>query len=1046
MAGLLDAFISTLRRLLITETPQEEDFQLFEAITLNGERHTLLKCPRRLPSRLAPRDGSFTSTDVFNILMADVSGSMSGDWPHVVTGWQESIKDKLSGHTKIFVFESKVTFVRDGTDLTQEDFKSGRTDLTSALRTVRQEVDKCTEQYVRIFIVTDGAHCEGEPYPETEINQMKAPQGKTVDVFLLGIGCSFPVKYSIDMRSLMHNGSANLPTLFWAKETKDIEEQMIAIGKGLSSGLVTLSLNHNSYKLPGLDKATTIHLGEWSYFPESPEDLPVLTVKVGQENPKLICSKVEKISMTLLLNEIFRQWNSVLIQQHRKKLFVPSEIFDLMDSLFKNLMNEINSEIVEGNSVKLRLKKKMAKNYEVEYATLMNTSKTVIGIEGKYRDEMELAENILRSTVTTRKYDTKNLKMKGHGQEDYDADMKAFCQLYQKVKKRILELPNPTPEECCRITMSSTLQDMQDPDFHLLFEENKFDFLKCFTMTGIPVYAPVRDASQINPWTLGIKHILVTPFTILSQRAIEAYADSGDNLGVENKDVILQKDDEKSRFNAIIPVVPAHAASVLKPLVRSNLYAMLATFCILKNPHIVDHNAHIAALGCAWVKSVVQYPPKDRPEYITDRLKNIISTASLYMARARIVCYVNALKNNPQQALMTESIDTFDDHTLKCESLIKPLFFLYLEKEKFTKLELENILILLLAEFIGRCLSNYLPTENDDKGTTTPFTDFFAEDLNDPEKKKSLLEKHCQALIDEFQLAHGNLVDKFFTLDDLQASIKQHVVKRVAALANTLMEDITIKVNMKKVKKLKNFGSCGDVKFTSFHSWAQEMGIAEESIQKATNPSQVLVYVSEALEYPSSKDRRSRDLATSEQAFIIVKERVTRENVKKIKGVLLTEVEEFAVKKWQEAYSILHTPLVMPLTREQVIEAARSKGIEVTKETFSKVYRYNADLKLLRNACQIPGCPHYLVPHRNFNQHLAVERTRRDFPHSLHLISHQFSDLGIEAVVQEVTTGTHTGRQNRPKPPVPEASSLNPLMVELDTLLQEYKKNHTRER
>lgn len=51
------------------------------------------------------------------------------------------------------------------------------------------------------------------------------------------------------------------------------------------------------------------------------------------------------------------------------------------------------------------------------------------------------------------------------------------------------------------------------------------------------------------------------------------------------------------------------------------------------------------------------------------------------------------------------------------------------------------------------------------------------------------------------------------------------------------------------------------------------------------------------------------------------------------------QVEEFAVGAWKTAYRAAHTPLVMPMTRAQVVEAARARGIEVTEETFGSVYR-----------------------------------------------------------------------------------------------------------
>lgn len=1024
------------------DPPVEDEFQLYVATDTNNQHHCLLRAPRSLPQSLRPANSATQTQDAFNILMADCSGSMCSYWSPVVVGWQEHVKDKLSGRTKIFVFGSTVDFIRKGTDLNQSDNRSGTTDLTSALRVVRREVDSCSEQYVRVFIVTDGQHCHGDPQPDTEIDRMRPPKGKTVEVFLLGIGYYFPVNYSIDLHSRMHNGSANLPSLFWAKDIDEIVDQLMAVGAELSAGQVTLALNHQGHILPGLDKTETIHLGEWLYFVGPPEDLPSLTIKVDEEEPKPVSAEVQELSMRLLLDQVFRQWNSVFIQQHRRKEHVPHETFDLMDSLFKNIMNELNADVGDENNLKTRLNKKRVKSYEVAYKTLMNPSKTVIGVEGKYRNEIELAETILKSTVTTRKYDTKNLKLKGHGAEDYETDIKIFRELYEKAKQNILELPAPTPEECCRITMTSTLQDLQDEDFHLMFDESKFDLLKSFTMTGIPIYAPVRDSSQINPWTLGIKQILVTPFTVLSQRAIELYAESGDDsLGAENKDVLLQKDNVKTRFNAIIPIVPARAASVLKSLVRSNLYAMLATFCILKNPHIIDYNAHIAALGCAWVRSVSEFPVKGRPEFVCDRLKNIVATADLYMDREGITRYLNALINNPKQALMTESMDQFDGHTLKCESLIKPIFFLNQRKKKLRVTQIVTILRLVLTEFLGRCLSNYKADDVD----ASPFTDFFANEVNDPARKKAWLEKHCQNIIASFKSAHGELLEKFFAPHFLRDAIKEFIKKQLTSLAEQLSKDITIQINMGKVKSLRNNGSCGDIRWSNFRSWAQEMGLRYDKIEEAFSESQVLVYVVHALTIRNSKERLSKDLSGKEEALELVRKKVTMENTRTLRTTVMKVVEEFAVGEWHKAYTAAHTPLVMPMTRGQIIEAAQARGIEVTEETFGTVYRYDIRLRLLRNACQLPSCPHYLQSHNTFNQHIAIERQQANFPHALHVVTEQYSREGIERVVQEVVSSIHAGRQERPKPPALEPSSLDKLSKELNVLLQEYTKGETRE-
>lgn len=85
------------------EDNTEEDlgFQYFEVRELNGRAHTLLSVPKTLPAKLSSGNLACTS-NVLNILMADVSGSMMDCWKNIVAGWHDHIKSKLTG-TALFV-------------------------------------------------------------------------------------------------------------------------------------------------------------------------------------------------------------------------------------------------------------------------------------------------------------------------------------------------------------------------------------------------------------------------------------------------------------------------------------------------------------------------------------------------------------------------------------------------------------------------------------------------------------------------------------------------------------------------------------------------------------------------------------------------------------------------------------------------------------------------------------------------------------------------------------------------------------------------------
>ncbi|XP_064113887.1 uncharacterized protein LOC135220574 [Macrobrachium nipponense] len=1013
----------------------EADFQLYEVWESSGTRHSILKVPNSLPAHYGSEAAKATS-DVYNILMADISGSMYSFWPHIVTGWQASIKDKLTGRTEIYAFGDEIKLKRVGTELTESDFTSdGTNDLTGALRTVRHKVENCSESVVRVFIIADGAHDHGEPYPETEINQMKPLRGKTVSVYILGLGYDFPVQHSIDIRSRMHSGNANIPYLFWAKNDDDIEDQLAAIGSELDGSVVKLKLDLEGSVLPGLEKTSVIHLGEWLYFEATPEELPPVFLTVNDEPPRLLTLKASPVNVRLLLDGVFRQWNSLIIQQHRRKEHVPLETFDLMESCFKYFWDTLKKDIPDQMDIKSRITRKKVKATELEFRTLMNQSKSLIDLERKFKNELELAETILKSTVTNRKYDLRNLKLKGYSLDDFEEDMKSFREIFEEIKMDIMKLPTPQPEDCCCITITSTVGDLQDPDFHLVMEESKFDFLKSFTITGIPVYAPIRDSSQINPWTMVIKHILVTPFALLSHLVLEESAALDDgNLGKEDKEVTLQQDNEHSKFNAIIPVLPVEAAQVLKPIVLSNIYAMMSTFCIFKNPHIVDYSAHIAALGCAWIKTVTEFPINSRPEFARNRLENIVATAKLYMDRPSIKTYVRAMVSQPKQALMTESTELYDSRILKCESLVKPAFFAYLSKDMFSQQQLISFYKLLQLEFLGRCLSSY----DINNKAATPFTDFFCPQLSDKKEKTEWLQKHAKIIVEKFQETQGNLLERFFTLDELIPCVKKFVTKEVVTVVNNLLDHVSVKVNMEKVKRQKNPSSCGDILWSSLQAWALEMDIPADAIEECCSSFSVQVYVSESLQFRSSRKRLQREMPEVDDALKNIETKILQENGCVLRRVIFEEARNLAIKHWREAYLNAHRPLVMPLTKQEIMEAAQARGIQVTKETFDKVYRYNDNLQLLRNACQIQDCPHYLQPHNNFNQHLSIEREHGNFPHALHLVSREFCHGDVKGVIEKVVSGEHAGTRNRKSPILPELHSLDYLQDEIKELLKAY--------
>ena len=579
-------------------------------------------------------------------------------------------------------------------------------------------------------MITDGSHNCGGKDPQVEIDAMTIPGDKIVDVFLLGVGEKFPVQYSVNLRSRLHNGSSTCPTLFWSRLWSNIKEEVSNIAQEVRRGILKLQITPPAKILPLVkERKTVVSAGEYLYYNANPT-IARKKIKVTTFNNQIlpVNSEIKDADADLLFSKVYKQWNSLLLQRHRNKLTVPMTVLDLMEKAFAVLLE--GEQVLSRTNLKLRLQRKATKSLALEFAKMLKQTRKMIESENDYKDEIELAEAILQTTVQTR-FEARLLEIRGHGNDDWKRDVKEFRQKYLEMKENIVALPEPHPDECCRILMCSFISDIKDPDFTDLLKENKMDFLANLSVTGIPVHAPVKDSVQINPWTMYIKNICLSPFEVLSQRAMESSAAvMGLRPDSSDKEIQLQEDNPNSVFNAIVPILPKQYCQPLKKLIRTNVFSVASTFCILKNALIVDHNCHIAALGCVWMKTIQDHPIASRPEFIKKRIENIDATAKLYIDRKAISNYISALLKNPNLALMTESSDEFNGTILKCESLVKPCFFLHLAEEKIrthtSEIDFRKFVQMILIEFLGRCLSS--------NRSTTPYMDFLVADF--PEKRR----------------------------------------------------------------------------------------------------------------------------------------------------------------------------------------------------------------------------------------------------------------------------------------------------------------------
>jgi len=1000
-----------------------------------------------------------TKGSTLNIIMIDVSGSMSSVFPIIKAEWNNQISNKLDGETKLYTFGADIKFRRKEPIIETSDNDCSCTNLTGALRTIKQEVESSSNSHVRIFLMTDGQHnVMSEPDPLDVIQSMHAPTHKLVEVFLLGIGYEFPVNYSIDIRSHLHNGNANCPTIFWSKEKKEIPGVLAQILEEMQKSTVKLDLSLPAHTLPFVDDTKNHAFMEENllYDVEFEHIKKSLEIKTTHGTVIPITEKPTDASISFLVNSLFPQWNAILIQRHRNKLPVPMKVFDLMESSFKIEYEKLQSGKSSDDSIRTRLLKKDSKTLETRFRTLMNEGFKLISVESKFMSERAMAESILKTTVQS-KFDTKLLELRGHGETEWKKDSNEFKRVYQSLKEQISAFPDPSPEDCCRVLLCSFVSDLKDPEFESVLDVDKMEFLRCVSITGIPVFAPVKGYSQINPWTINIKSICTSPFEIVSQRAMESSLSvtEGTQPASEDKEVVLQADNPNSKFNVIVPIIPKEACNILQPLVNTNVFSVAATFCILKNPLVIDHNCHIAALACVWLKSITDYPPNNRPDFVKNRIADVESTANMYMDRSGLKNYTDALLNNPALAMMTESGEkTHNNASLKCESLVKPAFLLHLCREKLTLAVFKTVMQYLITEFLGRCIdfnNPYLQLEF-----------FFTH-----EEVKEILKKLTEDALGGLELEGDSLLKKCYALYEVELLIKKafkltsvedkkkdsmdveptetdakddEMEVEDSFKFDTKIEDI--KPNMKKVEAQSNKGSAGNVTLKVLKALAVDLNhscgfsLTEEELeQQLFSPDMITVYLQQAFTHIKSAERFSTSFLTPLEAKTKVHNRISRQLPFYFKKKVLPDINKDAVRLWRESYTACHKHLAEPLTREQMIAEAQQKGINVTEETFNKVYRYKPTTGLSRNCCQVRQCPHFLVPSRHFNCHLEEERKSiTNYPHTLHLVTS--SDKNRESCMSTITSGTAAGTKSRKHPPVP--SNEAPLSDFIDNLLQKY--------
>ena len=763
------------------------DAQLF---TL-GDAAAILQMPSVVPPELwSPR-----RHDTLNILMANTSSSlMETNWADIVRGWNWYIRPILLGRTDMYAFNGHdVLYLRSDPYLFDGDYHHSygdQHDATDALSVIGYVMNRTREQFVNVFFITDGFQRK-----KPDFRSLTPPPEKVCQAFIIGVGGDYPVSYGFQILSYLHNGSSYIRSHFRAKTREDIPQAMSNIAQSYVSagGQGMMILSTAGCLLPGMQTRRNFFVKEWVYFSHRPKIIMVANADYIGRLPL----EPYPISVRTLVEKVVPQWCGIIERFNGRRQTVPRDVVSLVELLLPKKNEEEEHHLHNGHRSWLRRIR-------------------CIMIGHKFQNETEQARTFLK--VMVRGNDPTLFAWKGHTDDDHKKDVEAFLLLHKLKRKELMDIVEENDADRCCITLDSTLQDLQNPKFQDMAKRlNKFEFLNFFNMTGIPVFAPVRDSVFKNPWSFTIEALVSAHYPIVSHVVLQNYAD---RVGYPHKDVVLQCGDPASRYNAVIPTYTPAVARIMSFFSGSRMYATCVTYAITKNPHVVDFDLHMAALAVTWMKCL----SNPRPEYMQQRIECIEATATMYMDRYAEYCM--KLQTETSQALMTEC--TGQPTTIRCETLVKPMFLLHLTK-KTALADVKRIISTMIVEFIGRCLSKY--RGNGYKNF------FYVEIPKDPGEWMSDDEEEEDDSLNPREM-------KMRVRNEVQR-MRRHLVRAGVVL------------NRRKVEHLRNIDAAGDLTLRTLRDYAKVMGMTDKEVDEMFGEMHLSVCVVHGLKNRTSWKRMS---------------------------------------------------------------------------------------------------------------------------------------------------------------------------------------------
>lgn len=223
----------------------------------------------------------------------------------------------------------------------------------------------------------------------------------------------------------------------------------------------------------------------------------------------------------------------------------------------------------------------------------------------------------------------------------------------------------------CKLTGNSFINDICDPFLPNLIECGITAFLKNITVVGIPITHEksfYSVSSSESEWKLK---------TSLSEKFFEQKLLSHAVLDSELKFSLSENSNNGrgvfsgsgKKYHGVVPLFTPKVAAILKPLMQTEIFGIICSYCIYKNIRSKYRYAHFTGLLSIWCQFL---KPDSESDFVQMFSKLICGTAAVYLDLFDFKMYKLNLIHTPRWGLGEERGKVFK---IPSENLVKPLFF-----------------------------------------------------------------------------------------------------------------------------------------------------------------------------------------------------------------------------------------------------------------------------------------------------------------------------------------------------------------------------------